>query len=178
MPFQWQVKSHQALDTRIDVPRVLISSHSITTRTIEIQSLSAWLFLSFTTSAPHAQTEISISSATSGSGISLLSCCQWHSLTLSAIVCNIMIYPSFPQSAKLLNVDYGVSRIHILIKQDGWTCSASIWGLLWRNPKRFLIWISFRGCTSFDIFYGVCRFPLSPHFVGQRPGKWWLSENL
>ena len=37
---------------------------------------------------------------------------------------------------------------------------ASIWGLVWRNPKGFLISISFRGCTftspfRFDLFYFV-----------------------
>ena len=45
-----------------------------------------------------------------------------------------------------------------LMKRNGSTCSASIWGLLWRNPKEFLILIGFRGCTSrfcFDIFYIV-----------------------
>ena len=33
-------------------------------------------------------------------------------------------------------------------EKNGSTCSASIWGLLWRNPKWGLILISFRGCTS------------------------------
>ena len=35
-----------------------------------------------------------------------------------------------------------------LMKKIGSTCSASISGLLWRNPKGFFILISFRGCTS------------------------------
>ena len=44
------------------------------------------------------------------------------------------------------------------MKNIGSTCSASIWGLLWRNPKGFLILTTFRGCTShfrFDLFYIV-----------------------
>ena len=41
-----------------------------------------------------------------------------------------------------------VSRKHFVMKKCGSTCSASIWGLLWRNPKGFFILISFRGCTS------------------------------
>ena len=44
------------------------------------------------------------------------------------------------------------------VKQIGSTRSASIWGLLWRNPKGFLILTTFRGCTShfrFDLFYIV-----------------------
>ena len=44
------------------------------------------------------------------------------------------------------------------MKRNCSTCSASIWGLLWRNEKDFLILISFRGYTShfrFDIFYIV-----------------------
>ena len=41
-----------------------------------------------------------------------------------------------------------VSQKHFVMKKCGSTCSASIWGLLWRNPKGFLILISFRGCTS------------------------------
>ena len=51
--------------------------------------------------------------------------------------------------------------------------STSIWGLLWRNPKVFLMWISFRGCTShfrFDLFVLHCRFSLSPHFARQSEG--------
>ena len=43
-----------------------------------------------------------------------------------------------------------------LMKKLGSTRSASIWRLVWRNPKGFLILISFRGCTShfrFDLFY-------------------------
>ena len=43
-------------------------------------------------------------------------------------------------------------------KKIGSTRSASIWGLVWRNPKGFLILTSFRGCTShfrFDLFYIV-----------------------
>ena len=45
-----------------------------------------------------------------------------------------------------------------LIKKIGPTRSASIWGLLWRNPEDFLISTSFRWCTShfrFDHFYIV-----------------------
>ena len=33
-------------------------------------------------------------------------------------------------------------------KKNGSTRSTSIWGLLWRNPKGFLILTSFKGCTS------------------------------
>ena len=43
-----------------------------------------------------------------------------------------------------------------LMKKFGSTRSASIWGLLWRNPKGFLILIGFRECTShFRVFYTV-----------------------
>ena len=45
-----------------------------------------------------------------------------------------------------------------LKKRNGSTRSVSIWGLLWRNPKGFLILISFRGCTThfcYDHFYIV-----------------------
>ena len=45
-----------------------------------------------------------------------------------------------------------------LMKKIGSTRSASIWGLLWRNPKGFLILTTFRGCTRhfrFDLFYIV-----------------------
>ena len=45
-----------------------------------------------------------------------------------------------------------------LTKKYGSTRSASIRGLLSRNPKGFLILISFRGCTShfhFHLFYIV-----------------------
>ena len=47
-------------------------------------------------------------------------------------------------------------RNMFLMKKIGSTRSASIWGLLWRNPKGFFISISFRGCTShscFEYFY-------------------------
>ena len=66
-----------------------------------------------------------------------------------------------------------------LMKKIGSTCSTSIWGLLWRNPKVFLILISFRGCTCTSHFRFElllqCKFSLSPHFAG--PAKWGLSIN-
>ena len=57
-----------------------------------------------------------------------------------------------------------------LMTKIGSTRSASIWGLLWRNPKGFLILTTFRGCTShfrFDLFYIVDFHPAltSPDIV-------------
>ena len=52
----------------------------------------------------------------------------------------------------------------------GSTSSAIIWGLLYMNPKGFLILRTFRGCTShfrFDLFYAVDYHPAltSPDIV-------------
>ena len=59
-----------------------------------------------------------------------------------------------------------------LKKRNGSTYSVNIWGLLWRNPKGFLVLKSFRGHTTHFLFWPIlhCRFSLSPHFAGA-PGK-------
>ena len=60
------------------------------------------------------------------------------------------------------------------MKKLGSTCFASIWELLWRNPKGFLILTTFRGCTLHKSF-PFCGFSLSPSLC---LAKWGLGENV
>ena len=60
-----------------------------------------------------------------------------------------------------------------LMKRNGSTLSASIWGLLGRSPKSFLILKVLGVHKSFPFWHLLnCRFSLSPQFAGLCPEDW------
>ena len=61
---------------------------------------------------------------------------------------------------------------HLAVLKIGSTRFASIWGLLWRNPKGFLILTTFRGVHKSFPFgtFLHCRFSLSLYFARQSGG--------